>query len=70
MALGTARHEGTEHVHAGNFPFRKRVVIAVGVVAILGVLFTAFMGLIYFLLYGLLTRKLKRNYWELKRMEA
>jgi hypothetical protein len=44
--------------------------IVIGVVAILGVLFTAFMGLIYFLLYGLLTRRLKRNYWELKRMEA
>ncbi len=49
---------------------QKLKLIVIGVVAILGLLFTALMGLIYFLLYGLLTRKLKRNYWELKRMEA
>ena len=49
---------------------QKLKLIVIGVVALLGVLFTAFMGLIYFLLYGLLTRKLKRNYWELKQMEA
>ena len=49
---------------------QKLKLIVIGVVALLGVLFTAFMGLIYFLLYGLLTRRLKRNYWELKRMES
>ena len=49
---------------------QKLKLIVIGVVAILGLLFTAFMGLIYFLLYGLLTRRLKRNYWELKRMES
>lgn len=50
-------------------PHRLKLIV-IGVVAVLGILFTAFMGLIYFLLYGLLTRKLKRNYRELQRMEA
>ncbi|WP_445381826.1 hypothetical protein [Robiginitalea sp. IMCC43444] len=43
--------------------------IVMGVMAIAGVLFTALMAGIYFLLYGLLTRKLFRNYKELKRIE-
>ncbi|MFS4467681.1 hypothetical protein [Maribacter sp. 2210JD10-5] len=34
-----------------------------------GVLLTLFMGGIYFLLYGLLLRKLNKNYGELKRLE-
>ncbi|MEJ2585393.1 MAG: hypothetical protein P8Z38_10245 [Robiginitalea sp.] len=58
------------HGEAEQMDPRKLKLIVIGVVAILGILFTAFMGLIYFLLYGLLTRKLKKNYWELKRMEA
>lgn len=44
--------------------------IMIGVMAVAGIFFTALMGGIYFLLYGLLTRKLFRNYQELKRMEA
>jgi hypothetical protein len=43
--------------------------IVIGVMAIAGVLFTALMAGIYFLLYGLLTRRLFRNYKELKRIE-
>lgn len=43
--------------------------IVMGVMAIAGVLFTALMAGIYFLLYGLLTRKLFQNYKELKRIE-
>lgn len=58
------------HGEAEEMDPQKLKLIIIGVVAILGVLFTALMGLIYFLLYGLLTRKLKRNFWELKRMEA
>lgn len=50
-------------------PYRLKLIV-LGVVAVLGIVFTVFMGLIYFLLYGLLTRKLKRNYRELQRMEA
>lgn len=38
-------------------------------VGIFGVVLTLFMGAIYFLLYGLLLRKLKKNYGELKRLE-
>lgn len=44
--------------------------IMMGVMAAAGIVFTALIGVIYFLLYGLLTRKLYRNYQELKRMEA
>ncbi len=43
------------------------IMIAIGVI---GVLLTALMGGIYFLLYGLLLRKLKRNYNELKQLEV
>ena len=39
------------------------------VFAIAGVVFTLFMGGIYFLLYGLLLRKLKANYKELEKLE-
>ncbi len=42
----------------------------IGVMAGAGIVFTALMGGIYFLLYGLLTRKLMHNYKELKRIEA
>lgn len=37
---------------------------------IFGIFFVAFMGGIYFLLYGLLLRKLKHNYKELKKLEV
>ncbi|MBS9463728.1 hypothetical protein KIM67_15015 [Flagellimonas sp. 389] len=38
--------------------------------AIFGVLFTAIFGGIYFLLYGLLTRKLRHNHRELQKLEV
>ncbi|MBT9189648.1 MULTISPECIES: hypothetical protein [Zobellia] len=38
--------------------------------AILGVVMIAFFGGIYFLLYGLLLRKLKKNYKELRKLEV
>jgi len=38
--------------------------------AVMGVVLTALMAGIYFLLYGLLLRKLKRNYNELKQLEV
>lgn len=37
---------------------------------IFGILFTAFMGGIYFLLYGILLRKLNKNYKELQQLEV
>lgn len=44
--------------------------LLIGIMTVAGILFTGFLAGIYFLLYGLLTRKLSRNYIELKRMEA
>ncbi|MGJ8737286.1 hypothetical protein D9V96_013185 [Zobellia laminariae] len=38
--------------------------------AILGVVMIAFFGGVYFLLYGLLLRKLKKNYKELRKLEV
>lgn len=40
-----------------------------GTIALFGTIFTVLMGAIYFLLYGLLLRKLKQNYQELKKLE-
>ena len=45
-----------------------KISIMIGM-AIMGVVMTAVMAGIYFLLYGLLLRKLKRNYNELKQLE-
>ena len=47
---------------------RLKMILAVSFV-IMGILATAFIGLIYFLIYGLLIRKLGRNYRELKKLE-
>ncbi|MGB5237480.1 MAG: hypothetical protein WBM43_05835 [Flavobacteriaceae bacterium] len=49
-------------------PGRLKALISF-VFIIVGILFTALIGLIYFLIYGLLIRKLGRNYNELKRLE-
>lgn len=46
-----------------------KVIIAVAFIVI-GLILTAIAGLIYFLLYGLLLRKLKKNYRELEHMGA
>ncbi len=46
---------------------KMSLMVAVG---ILGVLMTLVIGAVYFLLYGLLLRKLKKNYHELKRLEV
>lgn len=47
---------------------RLKLIISL-VFVVMGVLCTAFIGLIYFLIYGLLIRKLGKNYRELKRLE-
>ncbi len=47
---------------------RLKLVISLAFVVI-GILFTALIGLVYFLIYGLLIRKLGKNYRELKRLE-
>lgn len=48
----------------------KIKMIMVGGMAIFSVVIVAVMGGIYFLLYGLLLRKLNRNYKELKQLEV
>ena len=39
------------------------------ILIVMGIIGTAFIGLIYFLIYGFLIRKLDRNYRELKKLE-
>lgn len=62
---------GSLHLHqkADTDPEHLKWVV-MGIMGAAGLLFTAVMGGVYFLLYGLLTRKLAHNYKELKRMEA
>lgn len=55
---------------AQEVPLEKLKTAAVWVLAIGGIAFALFMGGVYFLLYGLLLRKLKVNYKELKRLEV
>jgi len=46
---------------------KQTVILLIGAI---GVLFTLFMGAIYFLLYGLLIGKLNKNHKELKQLEV
>ncbi len=55
---------------AEKVPLEKIKYAAVWVFALGGIAFAVFMGGVYFLLYGLLLRKLKVNYSELKRLEV
>ena len=55
---------------AKEVPLEKLKSLAIWVISIGGILFTVVMGGIYFLLYGLLLRKLNANYKELKRLEV
>ncbi|RNC88712.1 MAG: hypothetical protein ED555_13075 [Allomuricauda sp.] len=50
-------------------PEKLKFIFMVGM-SIVGVLFTLLLGGIYFLLYGLLTRKLSKNHKELKKLEV
>ena len=54
---------------AKNMSIGRLKTIITFVIVVMGILCTAFIGLIYFLIYGLLIRKLGRNYHELKRLE-
>lgn len=53
-----------------SIPLEKAKLIIMASFAVTGILFTLFLGGIYFLLYGLLTRKLRKNYKELQRLEV
>lgn len=50
-------------------PEKFKIALMVGV-GIFGTLLTLFMGAIYFLLYGRLLKKLKKNYNKLKKLEV
>ncbi len=52
-----------------TLPLEKAKWIIMASFAIFGILLTAAFGGIYFVLYGLLTRKLRKNYRELKKLE-
>jgi len=76
IAIGIALSEGDTFIHALNLEEKAMEdsidnikYVVVGVLIAMGILCTAFLGLIYFLIYGLLLRKLGKNYRELKRLE-
>ncbi len=76
IAIGIGFSDGDTFIHALNLEDKateKSIdtikMIVVGVLIAMGILCTAFLGLIYFLIYGLLLRKLDTNYRELKRLE-
>jgi hypothetical protein len=52
-----------------NVPLDKIKITLMFAIGIFGIVLTFFMGGVYFLLYGLLLRKLKKNYSELRRLE-
>ena len=54
---------------AENMSINRLKLIISFVFVIMGIICTAMIGLIYFLIYGLLIRKLGRNYQELKNLE-
>ena len=54
---------------AKNMSINRLKLIISFVFVIMGIICTALIGLIYFLIYGLLIRKLGRNYRELKKLE-
>ncbi|AYN67132.1 hypothetical protein D1013_07000 [Euzebyella marina] len=57
----------TENPDVSEEKFKQIMLWAI---SIFSVLFIAFMGGIYFLLYGILLRKLNKNYKELKQLEV
>ena len=54
---------------AKNMSINRLKLIISFVFVVMGIICTALIGLIYFLIYGLLIRKLGRNYRELKKLE-
>lgn len=53
-----------------EIPLEKIRTTAIWIFSIAAIVFTAVAAGIYFLLYGLLLRKLNRNYKELKQLEV
>jgi ABC-type Fe3+-siderophore transport system permease subunit len=77
IAIGIFFSDGDNFLHVFQLEARSlemsteqlKVIIS-GVMVAFGIICTALLGLIYFLLYGLLLRKLDRNYSELQRLEV
>ncbi|NNJ88496.1 MAG: hypothetical protein HKP53_03770 [Eudoraea sp.] len=76
IAVGIALSDGDTFIHALDLEEKAMEdsidnlkFVVVGLLIAVGILCTAFLGLIYFLIYGLLLRKLGKNYRELKRLE-
>lgn len=44
--------------------------LVIGVMALTGIIFTALVGGVYYFIYGMLTRKLTKNYFELEKLEG
>lgn len=77
IAVGILFSDGDSFLHvfkleekAVDMSTRQLKFVISGVMIAMGVVCTALLGLIYFLIYGLLLRKLGRNYSELKRLEV
>jgi hypothetical protein len=52
-----------------NISLEKLKATMIMVVVVMGIIITLIMGCIYFLLYGILLKKLNKNYRELKEMD-
>jgi hypothetical protein len=77
IAIGILFSDGDSFLHVFqlegkefNISVNKLKWIISGVMIGMGVICTAILGLIYFLIYGLLLKKLDRNYAELRRLEV
>ncbi|WP_372945332.1 hypothetical protein [Muriicola sp.] len=77
IAIGIVFSDGDSFLHVFelqeksiDMSTRQLKLIISGVMIAMGIVCTALLGLIYFLIYGLLLRKLGRNYSELKRLEV
>ncbi len=77
IAVGILFSDGDSFLHVFeleeksiDMSTRQLKFIISGVMIAMGIVCTALLGLIYFLIYGLLLRKLGRNYSELKRLEV
>jgi hypothetical protein len=76
IAVGILFSDGDSFLHVFgledksiNMDIQQLKLITSGVMLAFGIICTTLMGLIYFLIYGLLLKKLGRNFTELKRLE-
>ena len=53
-----------------NIDANKIKWLVMGIMALMGIIFTGIVGGVYYFIYGMLTRKLNKNYQELEKLEA